>query len=217
MNINKFMRKINFYAILAVIIAFCVQMLTYWGAKLFQNNLVHYNLETAFDKAFPLIPEFVIIYMGCYFFWIANYLIIANISREHCNRFMIGDWLGKILCFVFFVTLPTTNFRPELAGNDFCSLALQKVWDADSPYNLLPSAHCFISWMCFIGLRRQEKISLWYKIFSCFIAILIFISVMATKQHVALDIFSAVILAEFCYWISGKIYNGLLKKVVERQ
>ena len=40
---------------------------------------------------------------------------------------------------------------------------------------------------------------------------------MATKQHVALDIFSAVILAEFCYWISGKIYNGLLKKVVEKQ
>lgn len=216
MLIKNTLKKINFYAIFAVIIAFCVQMLTYWGAKLFQENLVHYNLETAFDKAFPLIPEFVIIYMGCYFFWIANYLIIANISREHCNRFMLGDWLGKALCFVFFVVLPTTNIRPELTGNDFFSMSLQKVWDADTPYNLLPSAHCFISWMCFIGLRGQGKISLWYKLFSCFIAILIFISVLATKQHVILDVFSAVALAEFCYWISGKIYRRF-KNVVEMQ
>jgi membrane-associated phospholipid phosphatase len=74
----------------------------------------------------------------------------------------------------------------------------------DSPDNLFPSIHCLTSWMCYIGIRGRRNIPLGYRIFSCLMAIAVFISTLTTKQHVLVDVVGGVLLAEGCYMITGR-------------
>jgi len=69
---------------------------------------------------------------------------------------------------------------------------------------LLPSIHCFVSWMCFIGVRNSPKVPSWWKEASFVIAIAICVSTLTTKQHILIDVFSGVMLAEICYALADK-------------
>lgn len=82
--------------------------------------------------------------------------------------------------------------------------------------NLFPSIHCLVSWMCCIGLRGCDRISKWYKWVSKFIAVLVFISTLALRQHVLIDVAGGILLAELACYISNR-RNGykLLQKVTE--
>ena len=45
----------------------------------------HHNIETAVDRSLPFVPQFLIIYFGCYLFWIVNYILIAR-QDQMCIR-----------------------------------------------------------------------------------------------------------------------------------
>ena len=92
------------------------------------------------------------------------------------------------------------------------------LYTLDLPLNLFPSVHCLVSWFCYIGIRRNTAIPLWYRRCSCVMAILVFISTLAVKQHVVIDIVGAVVLAEVClrlgripvlYRTYGRIFDGI--------
>ena len=160
----------------------------------------HYDFTMNIDRRVPLIPAFVVIYLACYLFWIANYIVIARQGREHCMRFVTADMLSRLVCCLFFLIMPTTNVRPVLEGNDIFTRLLGLVYQIDSPVNLFPSIHCLVSWFCYIGIRGQKKVPGWYRAFSCIMAILVFISTQVTKQHYIVDVIGAVALAEGAYY-----------------
>ena len=83
----------------------------------------------------------------------------------------------------------------------------------DRSANLFPSIHCLVSWFCYIGIRHQKKIPVWYQRFSLVFAILVCISTQVTKQHYIIDVFGGIILSEVCYLIGRKtnLYQGLWK------
>ena len=144
----------------------------------------------------PVIPEFTSIYLICYVFWVVNYIMTARISREHMYRFLTADYLSRIVCGIFFVFLPTTLVRPEITGTGFWDQALRFVYSIDQSANLFPSIHCLVSWFCYIGIRHQKKIPVWYQRFSLVFAILVCISTQVTKQHYIIDVFGGIILSE---------------------
>ena len=78
------------------------------------------------------------------------------------------------------------------------------LYGTDAADNLLPSIHCFVSWMCFIGVRNSPKVPSWWKEASFAIAIAICVSTLTTKQHILIDVFSGVLLAEICYALADK-------------
>ena len=78
------------------------------------------------------------------------------------------------------------------------------LYSVDAADNLFPSIHCLVSWFCFIGLRGKKEIPFWYRAFSCFFAILVFLSTLTTKQHVIWDVAGGVLLAEICFYIGKK-------------
>ena len=67
--------------------------------------------------------------------------------------------------------------------------------------------------VCYIGIRHQKKIPVWYQRFSLVFAILVCISTQVTKQHYIIDVFGGIILSEVCYLIGRKtnLYQGLWK------
>lgn len=210
-TIGKVIPKYGFFS---VIFCFVFNSLIYTGTQIIMSKAKHFDLTTAADNAIPFVPEWCIIYLGCFLFWAVNYIMITRQEKEDWYKFATGDYMSRIICGVFFVLLPTTNIRPEIAGNSFPELLVKFVYSMDAPTNLFPSIHCLVSWMCFIGVRGRKYVPKWYRIFSCLFAIAVFASTLFTKQHYIIDVIAGVIIAEICYYIGchTKHYQWVMKK-----
>ena len=112
--------------------------------------------------------------------------------------------------FFFFLIFPTTNTRPEVTGSSVWDVLMRFLYRVDTADNLFPSIHCLTSWFCFIGIRGKKEIPKGYRIFSCLMAVAVFVSTLTTKQHVLYDVVAGMLLAEVSYVLTVK--TGFVKK-----
>ena len=207
--IQKLIDYIPRFTIIPLIIVFSCQSGIYFGTKLINSNLYHYDLTTDFDKATPVITWFGIIYVGCYIFWAINYMLAGKVSKEYFYKFVTNIFTGYIICGTIFILLPTTINRPSLDTIDgFGKIFVKYVYSTDTPVNLFPSMHCLISWYCYLGIKGQSAIPKWYQVFSCIFAILVCISTLVIKQHYIADVISGVLIAELTYRIVMRKASG---------
>lgn len=200
--IRKIYKFIPKYSVKPLILCVIFNFSIYSGVRLFYNDRVFYNLTTFFDDKIPVIPITVIIYLGSYIFWIFNYILISSINKKRCYRFLMADIIGKLICGIIYVTIPTTNIRPDIITSDIFSDMLKFLYSIDPANNLFPSIHCLVSWYCFIGIRNCKSVPKWYRYFSLFAAVAICISTLTTKQHVLVDVFGGIFLAELTWQLS---------------
>jgi membrane-associated phospholipid phosphatase len=203
--IKKMLNLIPKYAIKPLILCVIVNFSIYSGVRLFYKNRIFYDLTSFLDNRIPIIPAFVVIYFGCYLFWIVNYILISTVSKEHCYRLAMADLSGKLICGIIYILFPTTNIRPDITSSGIFVDMLKYLYTIDAANNLFPSIHCLVSWYCYAGLRDSKTIPGWYRNFSLFIAIMIFISTLTTKQHVIIDVFGGVMLAELTWQLSLRL------------
>ncbi len=189
-------------------------MIVYSGSMYITKDWYHHNIEFGIDRLIPFLPGTVSSYLICYLFWVVNYIICARKDRIECARFLGADILAKTVCFVFYILLPTTNVRPEIVGTTIWDEIMSVLYLIDMPSNLFPSIHCLVSWLCYVGVRGKSHIPKWYQVFSCLMAIAVFISTLTTKQHVVIDVISGALLAEVCYWVMGKVVK--IRKIEDR-
>lgn len=201
------------YTILPLLSCLMINCAVYYGLGIFTASRKHYDFTTSLDRMVPLVPEFVVIYLGCYVFWVINYILIAKQGKEYCMRFVTADMLSRLISGVFFILIPTTNIRPIIEGTDLCSRLLLGVYQADNPVNLFPSIHCLVSWFCYIGIRGRKEIPKLYQGFSCIFAILVFVSTQVTKQHYFIDIIGGVLIAEATFYIG---FHTNLYRITQR-
>ena len=74
----------------------------------------------------------------------------------------------------------------------------------NSPSNLFPSIHCYVSWLSWRGVSKSENIPKWYQHFSLIFAILIIISTQVLKQHYLVDAIAGVALVELAWRFYSK-------------
>lgn len=201
------------YAILPLIFCFMWNNVVYGGSRLISQGLTHYDLTLEFDRMTPLIPEFMIVYFGCFVTWGIFYIMCGRVSREYCARFVAFDVVTRTVCGIIFLILPTYNVRPEIYGTGIFEKLLLFLYDIDAADNLFPSIHCLVSWNCFVGLRNSGYYKRWVSVMSAVIAVLVFISTLVTKQHVIVDVISAVIISEVCWIVCDRVR---LYKCVEK-
>lgn len=182
---------------------FC-NFLVYLGCNRLTENWTLHSLALPVDAQIPLIPCTIVIYFGCYLFWIVNYILIYRRSREYAYRFFVADFLARVVCLLFYLLYPTTLERPVVEGTGFFEEAIRFLYQIDAPTNLFPSIHCLVSWFCFIGILGDKKIPVWYKAASFFMAAAVFVSTLTTRQHVILDIVGGVVFAQLCFWIAQR-------------
>ena len=159
--------------LLPPIFTFLLNSVVYWSAPLIKTGIAAHNLSSSVYRLVPFMPQFIIIYFGCYIFWVVNYLLIAAQKEKHRYQFFTADFYARLICFVCFVFFPTTNTRPELTGSDIFTGAVRFLYQIDKPVNLFPSIHCMASWFCCIGLRKCENVPKWYQNLSEVIAVLV--------------------------------------------
>ena len=159
---------------------------------------------TPVDRMIPLVEWTILIYFGCYLFWIANYIMIYRESREHAYRFFISDLISRTVCMICFLLIPFRMTRPEIEGNGLFSNLMRFLYQVDEPVNLFPSIHCLVSWNCWLGIRGSRKVPIWYQRLSILMAVSVFLSTLTTKQHVLLDVAGGFLLSEISWRIAMK-------------
>ena len=172
--------------------------LVYWGGAALAETRHHYQFSTALDRAIPLIPWTVCIYLGCYAFWALHYCLCAAVPLR-ARRFFTADFIAKGVCFVFFVGLPTTMARPDVQGLNVWESLVRALYILDAPVNLFPSIHCLNSWLCWASARDIPAFSHGYKAFALCAAVAVCVSTLTLRQHVLLDVAGGILLAEVCW------------------
>ncbi len=176
-------------------------LVAYVGARLV--NLLadrsYVNMTTSIDMGMPVLPFFAIIYVIAFPFWVGTYIYVSRMGDDKCYRLATADITGKLLCGAIFIILPTQNVRPVVETTDFSSWLLNVIYFFDLPNNLFPSIHCLKSWLCFAAVRDERRVPVWFKGFSFVLAVLICVSTLYTKQHVAADALAGVFIAEV-FW-----------------
>lgn len=195
---------------LPLLLAVTFNTITYNGTRLLTVERFHYNLSGILDKQIPFVPWTISIYWGCFAFGAVNYVIGCRQEQEKAFQFISADLLAKMICLLCFLTLPTTNIKPVIKGTSFWDEAMRILYQMDAADNLFPSIHCLTSSFCFIAVRKNEAVPVWYRVTSGFIAVSIYISTLTTKQHVLIDVIAAIIISEASYLLAKK--SGFSKR-----
>lgn len=189
----------NFHWILFPVMAFAWNQLIYQGAFFLTSSHHHFDLAFPVDTAIPLIPWTIVIYFGCFLHWGLHYIWMAAKGNRDTRQFYVTDFLIKSVSFLFFLCLPTAMHRPVVTGTDFWNDAIRFLYWIDKPYNLFPSIHCSVSWLCWISVQKNTQVSKWYRYFTLISAIAVCMSTLTTRQHVLADIVGGILVAEGCW------------------
>lgn len=213
---------------MSVLLTILVNQLVYQDSRLISRHLHHWNIALPIDYTFRLVPWTLIIYFGAYIIWTVFYASVAlQDDRAESERFFAAVHFAKIVLLVCYLAFPTTaDIRPELTGNTGWDAVYRFLYSIDPSDNYFPSLHCFASWMCFIGVRGKKQFPIWWRITAFVLAIAVFISTITTRQHVIVDIFGGIALAEISYALSAikaiprtytKISTWIMVHVFRRQ
>lgn len=184
---------------LPLLFAIFCNTITYYGTRFVTSGWYHFDLSNAWDDRIPFVPWTVAIYLGCYLFWVVNYILGCRQDESTAFRFISADFVAKLVCLAIFLVFPTTNIRPAVEGTSFWDMVMVWLYAADAADNLFPSIHCLTSWFCLIAVRENPKIPGWYKVASLLFAIAVCVSTLTTKQHVIIDVVGGIALAEGSY------------------
>lgn len=196
---NMLKKIIPNYSIKWLTMIIIVNTIAYNGSRLITSGKKHYNASLWIDSQIPMINWMIVIYLGCYIFWIVNYILAVREDKETARNFALSDMFAKMICFIIYVVFPTTMRRPDIVGTGIFDNIINFVYQVDPADNLFPSLHCLASWICYLGVKDLKSVPRWYKNASMIMAILVFISTLTVKQHVLIDVVGGVLIAEVCY------------------
>jgi len=167
-------------------------------------TLQTHDLTTAWDRAIPLVPAFIWPYEACY----ALPLVALWLFRDW-HRFNVGllaILLASLCAFAVYLLVPVAFPRPVLGtGVPAQLLAAEFAADFSPGANKLPSLHVAISWIVLFavwGQARHRAVNL----LALGLVSAITASTLLVKQHLLLDVVTAVPLAAAAFAIAHRLY-----------
>ena len=192
------------YAWLPLIALTLVALLTYWGTRLFSQELPHCDLSLPIDGKIPFVPAFSVIYVLAYFQWVIGFILIARDSRELCYTVLTGEIVSKLICAALFILIPTTMVRAEVNSSGIFSDLVRWLYAHDAADNLFPSIHCLDSLVCLHGAMRMKRTGKWLPRLTFPFTLLVFASTVLIKQHVLVDILAGILVCEIGQFVSRR-------------
>jgi membrane-associated phospholipid phosphatase len=175
-------------------------------------------METSLDRALPYVKEVIIIYIPVAFLQsVIGFYMISRNTREHCLTLIGAEMIGKLLCLICFLFLPTTMVRADIIGTDLLNRCVGYLYEIDAADNLFPSIHCLESWVVTRGAFRCKKVPKWYCVFCVVITLGIFASTVLVKQHVVVDILGGILVTELGLALAKRFRVGRLFSFLERK
>lgn len=175
-----------------------------------------YSLMTDIDRAVPFLKIFILPYVMWYPFILFCLMYLCFKNRKVYYRVLISINIGLICCYIIYYFFQTTVLRPELVGNDLLTKMVSIIYGYDNPYNCFPSLHVTTTYLVMRGVNKSKNY-IWIGVVVNIIGILIILSTQFVKQHVVLDMISAIIMNEIIFRIVTQIgkegINVWVKKI----
>ena len=195
------------------------QAMTFYFTRLvlLALHIAPMSLATALDERIPFRPEWILIYVLAFATWAVTLVLLLRQRKEHVYRTM-GAYLTTLaLSAAFFLLLPGTIRRPEVTGRDFFSWLTRLIYALDPPNNLCPSLHVACNYYCWRALWDTEGIPRWYRRFNFVFLLLVCGSILLVKQHVLVDIPTAILVSELPLQLSKRFRWERLGYAVEKR
>lgn len=190
------------------------------------RNVPVHIIHTKFDDVIPFCKYFIIPYVLWYVYVCGTvlYLGLNDHKRQEYNHFISNMILGMVVFVLTSLIFPNgQNLRLVLTGDDLFTQAVNLLYAADTPTNILPSLHVFASLACDMALCRDP----WFKKYpfmqwcSHVLTVFICLSTMFLKQHSIVDVFAALLCNGLFYpivyhWDPQKLNTSVPKKQVQR-
>ena len=84
-----FNRILPKYSRIPLLFTVVLNFSVYWGARAIAGGFIHHNIETSLDDMIPVVYPTVVIYFGCYIFWIIGYLYNAAMDK---GTVIVSSW-----------------------------------------------------------------------------------------------------------------------------
>jgi len=163
---------------------------------------------------FPLIKEFVYIYNSWYPFIILSSFIIYKNDENTWKKLVYSLLIGIILTDLTYIIYPTIINRPLINVNGFTDLILDITYKLDTPaLNCMPSAHCLICFTISYYIFKTKNLSFTSKLFIIIYFMLIVISTLLIKQHLIIDVITALIYYLLTLLITKHLSTKINKRV----
>lgn len=203
-NIAKIVPR---YAVIPFVILLIINVLVYMGTRVITDGMNHFDISGYVDHKIPFLPVFSVPYMLAYVQWFACFIVVSRYEKNYCYKVMCGEMIAKVLAGVIFLLFPTTMLRAEINGTDIFSQAVGMIYRLDAPTNLFPSIHCLESYICMRVVIEMKSADKSFRIANVIMSLLVFMSTVFIKQHVVLDFFGAVIVAEAGRFLSELFFR----------
>lgn len=175
-----------------------------WFCYLEKHRFSHYYLiHSPLDDYIPFVEYFIVPYLLWFLFiavTIAYFFFTDRKGYYQLTAFLFtGMTIFLIICTVFPNEL---NLRPHTFANDTVFTRLvQRLYNTDTPTNVLPSIHVYNSLGAAIAIGHSQALKKHRGIqFASYgLAGLIILSTMFLKQHSVTDVIAAVALAFMIY------------------
>lgn len=215
------LKNVPWYGWLAGVLSLLIQSVFYYASNFIATLISSPQYSTKIDiidNNIPLVPIFAIVYIYSYIFWFCAPIAASIADKEQFKKFIIGQFIAYFIGFIIYIFAPTIMNR-ETEGilktaseNNWWLLSLiYKLDGGKIAFNLCPSYHCLTSTYCYLAVRKQKKISVFYKIYSFVLAILICLATLFIKQHYFLDLVFGVSISILTYIFVNIVY-ALSKK-----
>ena len=160
------------------------------------------NLTTIFDMKIPFLKIFIIPYYSWYVFLIVGVLFLMFNDKKSYYKAVYSLCIGVAICYVIYLLFQTTLARPVVVGNDFLSRLVRYTYQNDNPFNCFPSIHVYTTSVIGYFLLGLKNLKAYQKSMILTLVISIILSTLFVKQHLILDVISALGLGYF-------IINGI--------
>ncbi len=169
------------------------------------------------DDIIPFCEYFIVPYFSWFVyigFTIVYFLFFCR-EQEERKRFTYSFCFGMtVFLLVSYVYPNGHNLRPELVGDSIFMKAVGFLHWIDTPTNILPSMHVYVTVVCSVALLRQQSLcnrkgfrpGIWVW------CILIVLSTLFLKQHSVVDVVLALLLNIICYIVFYTIAQSRLDK-----
>lgn len=167
-----------------------IQIILYFGSERFQH--VFHNPQRRLDARIPRIPAFVYPYV----LWFPL-IVIFPIGLYY---FSPGNWVALQIAWIFCVVISVvaylaypTTFQREKLGQGRTERVLALVYKTSyRGVNCAPSLHCSTSMMIAFVAVVTNQMPWWLRVISVLVSLAIILATQFTKQHVLLDLLTAI-------------------------
>ncbi len=167
-------------------------------------TLQTWDATTAWDRAIPLIPAFIWPYEACYLLPLFALWLFRDWHRFNVGVLAIA--LASTAAFGCYLLWPVAFPRPEL-GTSLSErvLSMEYAVDFAPGANKLPSLHVAISWILLFAIWGQTGRRM-IDVLALGLVAAVTVSTLFVKQHVLLDVATAVPLAALAFALSHRLY-----------